>query len=291
MADALITLFLFLLFVGFTVLMVTLSIIKTNEGRRARYLIANGYDGEEGVKALCLEGKKDDASILSTYIGSGFPDCDRWEQEREVISAAKTTAIAIALGYKDILVKKYQIESSRVDEFGDVTLESWFNFFERFIESKIMNYNDEVLKRHFDHDFIEAKEIKEVVFNAIVYWAQETSVDDELETPPPSDGEGYELYCKGLLCQAGWDATLTPKTGDKGADILACRGEEKMVVQCKNYKNPIGNKAVQEVYSAKEIYSAQRAIVVAPNGYTKQAKDDALNLDVMLCHDNDLLSL
>ena len=258
---------------------------------RIRNLMARGFDAEKAEKALCLEGRNDDAFTLSAYIGAGFPDCDRYKREEEVISAAKTTAIAIALGYKDILVKKYQIESSRVDEFGDLTLESWFNFFERFIEAKIMNYNDEALKRHFDHDFIEAKEIKEVVFNAIVYWAQETSVDDELETPPPSDGEGYELYCKGLLCQAGWDATLTPKTGDKGADILACRGEEKMVVQCKNYKNPIGNKAVQEVYSAKEIYSAQRAIVVAPNGYTKQAKDDALNLDVILCHDNDLLSL
>ena len=45
----------------------------------------------------------------------------------------------------------------------------------------------------------------------------------------------------------------------------------KLVIQCKRYVKPVGNKAVQEVLSAKVYYGANVAAVVATAPYTQSA--------------------
>jgi len=112
-------------------------------------------------------------------------------------------------------------------------------------------------------------------------------------TRPPPHGNpiAFEQYCAGLLSRAGWDSSTTKASGDQGADICAKFGTLSIVLQCKQYSHPVGNKAVQEVRSAKDHYMVKFAAVVASAGYTQSAKDLARTNDVLLLQPEDLPSL
>jgi len=98
----------------------------------------------------------------------------------------------------------------------------------------------------------------------------------------------YELYCSEILSNCGWDTKITKATGDQGVDVLAKREESILAVQCKLYSSPVGNKAVQEIYSGAEYVGADIAAVVSNAGYTKSAKELASSLGVKLLHHDEL---
>lgn len=100
----------------------------------------------------------------------------------------------------------------------------------------------------------------------------------------------YERHCAELLNEAGWKIHMTPPTRDGGADFIAEKQSWRIVVQCKRYAEPVGNKAVQEVNSAVRLYQGNVACVVAPNGFTKQAQREAESLSVHLLHHSALLA-
>ncbi|ABQ28963.1 restriction endonuclease [Acidiphilium cryptum] len=81
----------------------------------------------------------------------------------------------------------------------------------------------------------------------------------------------YEHFCAFLLEHYGWKTETTRASGDFGADIIARRGGEVMVVQCKRYAQPVGVKAVQEAHSAASFYGAGRTAVMACRGFTRAA--------------------
>jgi restriction system protein len=105
-----------------------------------------------------------------------------------------------------------------------------------------------------------------------------------------STGIEYELYCAEALRRGGWDARLTTATGDQGTDIIAERGGKRVVVQCKFYSKPVGNKAVQEAAAARLHERADQAIVVSNAAYTKAARQLAGTTGVILLHHDDLVT-
>ncbi len=104
------------------------------------------------------------------------------------------------------------------------------------------------------------------------------------------DPVDFEHLCAERLRAIGWNARVTKGSGDQGADIVATKGADVMVVQCKRYAKPVGNKAIQEIVGAMRFYEAGCALVVATNGYTKAAQQLAKVNDVMLGHHDDLES-
>lgn len=101
----------------------------------------------------------------------------------------------------------------------------------------------------------------------------------------------YEQYCAGLLERAGWKAKTTAANGDQGADVIAELDSVKLVIQCKRYVQPVGNKAVQEVIAAKVYYGASMAAVVATAPYTQSAIALAKRSHVLLLSHVDLPKL
>ena len=101
----------------------------------------------------------------------------------------------------------------------------------------------------------------------------------------------YEHHCATILRQAGWDANITVASGDQGADVIAKKSGKTVVLQCKKYSRPVGNKAVQEAHTAKYFYNANHAIVVSNASYTNSAKVVANKLGVLLIHHNELSAL
>jgi len=100
----------------------------------------------------------------------------------------------------------------------------------------------------------------------------------------------YEIFCSELLSNNDWDSTTTSKSNDQRIDIIARKDTRVLVVQCKLYSSPVGNKAVQEIYSGKGFENADEAIVVTNNSFTRSAKKLAGRLNIKLMHHDQLSS-
>jgi hypothetical protein len=99
----------------------------------------------------------------------------------------------------------------------------------------------------------------------------------------------FERYCSEFLRVLGWNSQLTKASGDQSADIVAWKGNFKVVCQCKKYSRAVGNKAVQETYAAKQYYSAAAGAVISNATFTRAAIELAKATDVKLLHFSDLL--
>jgi hypothetical protein len=130
------------------------------------------------------------------------------------------------------------------------------------------------------------------LLNELIPYKANSSVElieipyDSVETGPD-----YEVYVAGILRAGDWQAELTPRTGDHGADIIATRDGKRVAVQCKFYSSPVGNKSVQEIYSAKDFYACDAAVVVSNAEYTRHARKIAASLNVALLHHDMLIQV
>lgn len=105
------------------------------------------------------------------------------------------------------------------------------------------------------------------------------------ELPPKTklSGEDYEKYVADKLKSKGFtNVSLTPQSGDFGADIIAFDGNRKFCFQCKYYSGSVGISAVQEVMGAKSYYGCDVAVVVTNSKLTPSAKELANKSGVML---------
>jgi restriction system protein len=64
-----------------------------------------------------------------------------------------------------------------------------------------------------------------------------------------------------------------------------------LILQCKLWNAPVGNKAVQEIAAAKSHYFAKGAAVVSNQSYTPSARVLAKSNGVLLLHHTDLVKL
>ncbi len=104
-------------------------------------------------------------------------------------------------------------------------------------------------------------------------------------------GQHYETLCHNILEAAGWIVTMTPVTGDQGADLVADADGCRLVVQCKFHSKPVGNKAVQEAFAALGFHGGNRAAVVSNQAFTRAARDLARVNGVLLLHHDQLRDL
>ncbi len=100
--------------------------------------------------------------------------------------------------------------------------------------------------------------------------------------------EEFEHYCAAVLREMKWKARVTQASGDQGVDIVADKRGIRIVIQCKKYSKPVGNRAVQEIVAAIAHEDAQRGVVVTTSNYTAAAKKLAASNKVLLLHHSDL---
>ena len=77
----------------------------------------------------------------------------------------------------------------------------------------------------------------------------------------------------------------TPVSGDQGVDLIASIDDLRLCIQCKDHKNAIGNKAVQEIYAGKEYWSGTHAVLISRSGFTKSAQQLANSNNVILINE------
>lgn len=96
-------------------------------------------------------------------------------------------------------------------------------------------------------------------------------------------GEEFEKFVSTLLLVEGRsEVDFTKLTGDQGVDLLVTIRSKKVAVQAKRYSGPVGNSAVQEVYSGKSYYDCEEAWCITNSYFTPSAKDLASKTGVVL---------
>ena len=102
----------------------------------------------------------------------------------------------------------------------------------------------------------------------------------------------YEHFCAKQFKLAGWDhAEATSGSADQGVDVIAKRGNEFLVGQCKKYSKPVGNSAVQQVVAGIKYYGANKGVVISPSGFTTSAEKLAASNNIELIHHSEIKNL
>jgi restriction system protein len=181
----------------------------------------------------------------------------------------------------------YYNQSRRHDLFGNIDDKRWQSHIDRFLQRQVVpdveNYKS---WRASSVGSKTAGVIDRLTAKSVERLRQENS----LERVAVSDLTPleYEHHCAELIRKTGWEAIVTPAARDGGVDIIAKSENIRLVIQCKKYTKPVGNKAVQEVNSAVRLNGGTVACVVAPSGFTRQAQMEAEGLGIHLLHHSDL---
>jgi len=187
------------------------------------------------------------------------------------------------------MLKKMKKRLVYKDEYGDIVIDDWQKELKSVVNNKLQELvkiadvymMDELGKfgRMADGKIFIEKLIGDII---------DRETDDGILTAGSDNvgqmsGVEFETHVMQLLCSFGWDVSTTPTAGDQGGDLIAVKLQSRVVIQCKNWADPVGNAAVQEVFSAKRYYNCNRAIVIAVNGYTKAAYKlaNATNVDLL----------
>lgn len=105
----------------------------------------------------------------------------------------------------------------------------------------------------------------------------------------------FEEYIADIWEALGYETYLTPTTGDHGADVIATKSNERVVIECKRYAidASVGNKVVRGVVAHKSDLNnpATHAIVVTTGRFTKKAIEAGEKFGVELIGPDELVEL
>jgi restriction system protein len=184
-----------------------------------------------------------------------------------------------------VLVRKHR-QLIRIDDYGIIDRSRWEKevgyFFSRIVLEELPPREGERVRERLDTFRRRLEEIVE---------AGHGDAATEARFERVRDGVGFELFCAEELKRAGWRVALTGASRDQGADIVAERGPERLVVQCKFLNRPVGNHAVQEVVAARSHHLGNRALVASNQRFTASAAELAATNGVELCHWSELARL
>lgn len=233
---------------------------------------------------------------------------DRRKAEAE---AAGKAALGDALGIVDDLVKRHgaALVANRRrklyrDDYGRLVDEAWQSEIEYF---RLNIVDNELLSRCGPEKLAQATvqalvdtplKVREMLGAPVDHYLASlirTRIQDavavlDAQSPAchidesqlsPAD---YEHLCAELLRASGWTVRVCGGSGDQGVDLVAERNGIRAVFQCKLYSNPVGNGAVQEVYTGKRFHGAHLAAVVSSAEFTPSARAASEQTGVLLLH-------
>jgi restriction system protein len=200
-------------------------------------------------------------------------------------SAARKAAAAINEHLPSLVRRRAQLVRS--DAYGKPRLENWAKEISYFVDEHIKPRLTP--REHWAF-------IRESQSNIVT--AIHMRVEKEAEKNPafltfsddmtPSD---FETFCADELRRTGWNARVTLQSRDQGVDVIAEKKGIRVVLQCKLYARPVGNKAVQEAAAARAHEQADFGIVVTNHRYTQDAEQLASTNNILLLHFTDLQNL
>lgn len=170
----------------------------------------------------------------------------------------------------DVLCLNYRRLVSKT-EYGSTDFDSMRTHIIAFLEKTVLRKTPDRVAKFVD-DNVLYKTTFIVIDRILGIYLPEYDKRNTFVDEIPSHHKDFEHWCAERLSSYGWDATVSGKTGDQGADVIATRDGEKLVIQCKRYSKPVGNSAVQEIVASIAYYRADRGAVVSSSGFTTAAQ-------------------
>ena len=174
----------------------------------------------------------------------------------------------------------------RLDPYGKPQHDKWSKeidyFISRHVEPTLTAQEKASLTRNYD-------EISGIV-EGLVDTAQRRQPAFQAFSDDMTPSE-FETFCADELRRAGWNARVTMQSRDQGVDVIAEKDGRRIVLQCKLYARPVGNKSVQEATAARAHEQAQFGAVVSNNRYTDAAEQLASTNRILLLHYRDLKNI
>jgi Restriction endonuclease len=167
----------------------------------------------------------------------------------------------------------------RQDAYGKLILHKWQGEVEHFAKQHIRPSFSAMEQAHFDARPAQYLSLVAARIEQLV--PQRSAFDAFTDSMSPSD---FETFCAEQLQKAGWNARVTQTSRDQGTDVVAEKGEIRVVLQCKLYSNPVGNKAVQEIVAGRAHEQADYGAVVTNSTYTTPAEELAATNGILLLH-------
>ena len=234
--------------------------------------------------------------ILIVVIGAAVFACARFilrlisealaRRRRDDAQRRLLQKVQIAIKQHSASLIRRRAQLVQNDAYGNPKLEQWVKEVHYFIAKSIKGTltPDEQIQLTENSAAISAL-IDQSVKVATV---EQPSSPNFSERMKPAE---FEAFCAEVLRMAGWDARVTMQSRDQGVDVVAEKNGWRVVLQCKLYARPVGNKAVQEAAAARSHEQAHYAVVVTNNKYTLSAEQLASTNAVLLLHYRDLSNL
>ena len=181
-----------------------------------------------------------------------------------------------------------RIELLKIDRYGVVDATGWNQEIQYFAD-KVVRPSLTVQEANAVATYGLGKLMTELVEDRVRIRVEE--IEAEVSFSPDMKPDEFERWCRNILVSKGWTAENTPLTGDQGADVIAEKSGVRLVIQCKLYSAPVGNKAVQEAHSARTHYGARLAVVVTNAGFTPSAEALSRTTGTLLVSHLDLTRL
>lgn len=183
------------------------------------------------------------------------------------------------------LVRQQMILTS-TDAYGKPVVNRWVKELEYFVSNHVRPSLDASQQGMLDRErAVIVQRIWQRVSNAAIQ--RPASVTTPAVTTPAE----FEVYCAETLRAYGWAVARTPMARDQGVDVIADKNGVRVVLQCKLYSNPVGNKAVQEIAAGRAHQQAHYGAVVTNSSYTPSARELATTNGIWLLHFTDLPQL
>lgn len=179
--------------------------------------------------------------------------------------------------YSDVLIKKYR-QLAYKDDYGIIRTNKY--------EAELKYFMDNII----DSKKIMSKEMRQYIIERTINFMKENVNFNETLFSVNNPYE-FEQKCAQILNESGWNARATSKSLDQGVDVIADKDGVTVVIQCKLYNKPVGNKAVQEIIAGRDFYKADFAAVVSNSTYTISARQLAQNCNVLLLNVDELYTL
>ncbi len=82
----------------------------------------------------------------------------------------------------------------------------------------------------------------------------------------------FEFEITNLFRHKGYKSFTTRFTNDDGVDVFANNETEKVIIQCKRWKHPVGRDKIDELAGVKNRYKADKAILATTSTFSDDAK-------------------
>ncbi|TAN35825.1 restriction endonuclease [Patescibacteria group bacterium] len=148
----------------------------------------------------------------------------------------------------------YKFEWKRLDDFRESVNQKNIN-----ISTKDYGELSEILKYFIDKK--ENRYLSESIETKAVHSMVELS----------RSGVEFENLIVRLYNSMGYASKRVGGSGDQGADVIANKNGESLLIQAKCYREPVSNKAVQEAVAGRMHHGCTRAVVVTTSYFTSGA--------------------